>query len=326
MILIACSMAWIAMHVQPPPPSEPAAPTTEMSMAIPGLDQRLSALSPADPDAYYLLGEELADVAVEEAERSIARRLFLIAYSIWLEQDDRRNAASACLALTTVVTSERDRFWLRAVAGSLDPRQGSVGWDPASWTDIDPAVGKQAATALGAVRSGDGVLARQVLADPRVGRALERYNQLLQGAGGLTRIRRDANIWPCPDCRNKRTVRSRTSQEPGEIICGYCRGDPGPRLRDDEIVAHLRVESLLLAGDQDIWSAQLEVDGGAPLRDPDPDAVSRAFDIDPTQSLYKDGAWTWPPGREPKPGPSPAAQPVPPGEEDGGPRQEGGQG
>lgn len=298
-------LAWLTLSIalasQPPAAAEAVPPHAALTAAIPDLSARLAALTPDDPDAYYLLGEDVADVAVEESERAIARRLFLIAYTTWLEKNENRKAASACLALTMVVTSERDRSWLRAVAGTLDPRQGSVAWDPSSWVDIDPAVARQAAIGLGAVRSGDGILARQILADPRVSRALQRYGSLLQSAGGLTRIQRDANIWPCPDCRNKRTVRSRTSQDSGDIICGYCRGDPGPRLRDDEIVAHLRVESLLLSGDQNLWSAQLEVDGGSPLRDPAPDAVTRAFGIDPSQSLYRAGQWTWPPGQEPKP-------------------------
>lgn len=269
--------------------------------AVADLSARMAALSPDRPEAYYLLGEEVADVAVEESERALARRLFLIAYTSWRASGDQRRAASACLALTTTVTSERDKAWLRAVARSVDPRIEPAQWDSASWAEIDPAVAAQAAVALGSVRSGDGISARQILADPRVVRVLSRYSSLLQSAGGLTRVVRDANIWPCPDCRNKRTVRSRSSSEPAEIICGYCRGDPGPRLTDEEIIAHLRVEALLLLGDQDIWSAQLEVDAGAPLRDPDPDAVARAFGIDAAQSLFRDGEWRWPPGKEPPP-------------------------
>jgi hypothetical protein len=325
-LLLMSIVAWLQ-----PPAADPAAPSSgAFTAAMPDLGARLTALTPDDPDSYYLLGEEVADVAVEESERVIARRLFLIAYTNWLERGENRKAASACLALTTVVTSERDRSWLRAVAGSLDPREGSVTWDPASWTEIDPAVARQAATALGAVRSGDGILARQILADARVTRALERYGSLLQSAGGLTRIQRDANIWPCPDCRNKRTIRSRTSQDSGEIVCGYCRGDPGPRLRDDEVVAHLRVESLLLSGDQNLWSAQLEVDGGSPLRDPAPAVVSHAFGIDPSQSLYRAGQWVWPPGKEPAPRPDPKPDPdsdaEPKPENETGPQTPGGAG
>lgn len=311
MSVLACLALSIAVAAQPPAPQAAVSPHAALTTSIPDLKARLVALSPDDPEAYYLLGEEVADVAVEESERAIARRLFLIAYAAWLEKGDDRKAASACLALTMVVTSERDRSWLRAVAGTLDPRQGAVSWDPSSWVDVDPAVARKAADVLGAVRSGDGILARQNLADPRITRALQRYGLLLQSAGGLSRIQRDANIWPCPDCRNKRTVRSRTSQDSGEIICGYCRGDPGPRLHDEEIVAHLRVESLLLSGDQNLWSAQLEVDGGSPLRDPAPGAVSRAFGIDPSQSLFREGEWTWPPGQEPQPQPTPQKEPQP---------------
>ncbi len=305
MTLVVALVLQLWLNSSSSPPPDAVAPDSIIESTVADYQDRLAKLTPENPEPYYLLGEEVADVAVEESERAVARRLFLIAYTLWRERGDDRQAASACLAMTTTVTSERDKSWLRAVARSIDPRMEPASWDSAAWAEIDPMVAAQAAVALGSIRSGDGITARQILADPRVARALARYSSLLQGAGGLARILRDANIWPCPDCRNKRTVRSRSSSESGEIICGYCRGDPGPRLRDDEFITHLRVESLLLAGDQNVWSAQLEVDAGAPLRDPDPDTVARVFGIDGTRSLYRDGLWTWPPGMEPKaPGPT----------------------
>lgn len=291
---LACALSTALSSAQPAqPPQNPPSPrgVQAIASAIPDIESRLATLTPADPETYFLLGEEIADIAVEEHEREVARRLFLIAYARWRANRDDRNAAAACLALTTVVSSERDREWLRAIAASIDPRRARVDWDPSSWTESDPEASFMAAQALGSVRAGDGVSARQLLADPRVTRALSRYDSLLQSAGGLTRVYRDAAVWPCPDCRNRRLVSSRGTQEFRDIVCGHCRGDPGPRLRNDEIIAHLRVEALLLAGDATSWSAQLEIDGGAPLRDPNPDLVPSAFGIDTSLVLYRDGAW-----------------------------------
>ncbi|MBX3368456.1 MAG: hypothetical protein KF912_14195 [Phycisphaeraceae bacterium] len=293
-ISLACCLMATGSLAQPAVPDQtPAGPrgVHAIASAIPDIETRLVTLTPTDPEKYFLLGEEIADIAVEEHEREVARRLFLIAYTRWRSAGDDRNAAAACLALTTVVSSERDRAWLRAIAASIDPRRARVDWDPSSWTESDPEASLMAAQALGSVRAGDGISARQLLSDPRVLRALSRYDSLLQSAGGLSRLHRDAAVWPCPDCRNRRLVSSRGTQEFRDIVCGHCRGDPGPRLRTDEIIAHLRVESLLLAGDATVWSAQLEIDGGAPLRDPNPDLVPSAFGIDTSLVLYRDGAW-----------------------------------
>lgn len=265
-----------------------------MDLAIPDLSARLAALAPSDPASYFLLGEEVADVAVEETERALARRLYLIAFDLWRAAGDDRAAASACIALTTVVATDRDRRWLRAVARSLDSRHGAAPWETPSAIDVDPIIAYQAATALGAARSGDGVAARQLLSDPAVVLVLERFKGVLQPAGGLTRVQRDANVWPCPECRNKRVSRSRVPGDPSEMICASCRGDPGPRMRDEEIIAHLRLESLLLAGTHESWAAQVVSDDGAPLRDPTPDAVARTLGVDTRQSLFRDGAWVSP--------------------------------
>ncbi len=283
----------------PPPVSGDAIATLET--AIPGLKERLSTLEPSDPEAYFLLAEEVADAAAEGAELALARRLFLIAFDGWREQGASAQAASACIGLTLVVSTERDKRWLQAVARTLEPRYATPMWEPPGSISIEPGVAYQAATALGAVRSGDGLIARQFLAMPSVTLVLDRYGSLLQPAGGLTRVRRDANVWPCPECKNKRVSRSRVPGESIERICASCRGDPGPRMTDAEVIAHLRLESLLLAGTHESWAAQVAVDDAAPLRDPDPDAVAKALGIDTSLTLFRDGVWVAPPANDSAP-------------------------
>ena len=46
---------------------------------------------------------------------------------------------------------------------------------------------------------------------------------------------------------------------------------PGPQLSEEELIAQLRFEAVLLNGIQRSWSAQMVVDLGATLRDPDPE-------------------------------------------------------
>jgi hypothetical protein len=288
----------IAQPASPQPPTpQPAATiaiSAELRRALPNLEARLTALSPDNPEHYFLLGEEVADVAIEDSERAIARTLYLIALDLDLARPEPKIAGSICLALAELVSSERDRLWLQAMARTVDARHAAPEWSNQQTEEIPRSLAYATATALGAIRSGDGTLARQLLAQPGVERLLIRYDLLLQPAGGVTRLLRDATLWPCPACRNRRVDRARTPGPPP--VCTTCLGDPGPRMTDAEIVTHLRLETLLLSGNHTSWAAQMTIDDGAPLRDPDPSAVSRTLGVDTTRSLYRNGAWITPPG------------------------------
>lgn len=297
------AVAWCAGALQPAP-LPPA-----LVEAVPRLSERLGALDPSLPEQYFLLAEEVADVAVEDSERAFARRLYLIAFDRARETNNPALAASAAIGLTDVVTLERDRRWLRAIARQLDPRHAVPAWDTVS-ADVDPAAAYQAATALGAVRSGDGLAARALLATTAVRQILTRFDSFLQPAGGLTRIDRDANVWPCPECRNRRTARSRAPGDSSDIICPACLGNPGPRLTNAEMVAHLRLEAMLLSGTHSSWAAQMVSDDGAPLRDPDPAAVAATLGIDTSAVLYRNGEWV----RPDAPAPASAKPEEPPAE------------
>ena len=292
---VVASVCWSgteAMAQRAPEVAEPVPARLEViERVMPDLGDRLSRLDPKDPEAYFLLAEEVADIAVEAAERDLAQRLYLIAFDRWRAMGDTRRAASACIGLAEVVASDRDARWLHAIARSLEPRYATPAWESPGVIEVDPVVAYQAAAALGATRSGDGVAARQLLSDQSVTLVLERFGSLLQPAGGLTRVQRDANVWPCPECRNRRVSRSRVPGETAERICASCRGDPGPRMTDAEIIAHLRLESLLLSGTQQSWAAQVVVDDGAPLRDPDPDQVAATLGVDTSLDVFRGGVW-----------------------------------
>ncbi len=77
-------------------------------------------------------------------------------------------------------------------------------------------------------------------------------------------------------------------------LCFTCVGDPGPQLESDELLAQLRLEARLLNADHATWGAQVIADGGAPLRELEVREVARAFAIDPTLSVFRDGTWERP--------------------------------
>ncbi|HYE01885.1 MAG TPA: hypothetical protein VD963_01485 [Phycisphaerales bacterium] len=302
---------------QPPvaPAPAPAAPAENRDLAaipLPDLVRRLGALSPDDPQAYFLLAEEVAaEVPVSPAARPLAQRLLVLSYALRQSAGEpglEAHAASVCLALAAIAASEPERRWLVAMAG-LDPGTSAHAPFAASeQTALD------AASALGLVRAGHGRLAERLLARPGVSELIERYDALLSPLGqrgGMDILRRHIAAWPtCPECQNRRVL-VRPGPTPAAVVCATCRGNPGPVLAPSEFLAHLRLESVLLAGAQRSWSAQLAVDDGAPLRELDMAALPMALGVDVSRPLYRHGQWVEAAAPSPAPplsGPEPGAE------------------
>jgi len=316
-------------------PAAPAPqPAAEPPIPIPNLEARLEALSPDDPEAYFLLGEEVAaEIPVSPAARTLAQQLFVLAYELnrAAEGADPALTRSICLALASTIdagegsgqkatraaAAASDRRWLLALARSLDADRVVPEFEaaPPGASRRDTAL--DVATVLGYARSGEGRRAEQLLQRPGVAEMLTQYEALLSAPGletGAAAIRRYIAQWPnCPECRNRRAV-----TRPGEgggttTICYTCRGNPGPRLSDEEILLQLRLEAALLSGIQRSWAAQVSADSGAPLRDLDPSELAATFNIDPSRTLWRNGAWTWPAASAaPAPDPEPAPDADPP--------------
>lgn len=276
-------------------------PTKALRDAIPGIDARLAALGPDNPEAYYLLAEEIAYEAVEAADLALARQLYVLAYAL----SERKpigdvNPASVCLALRAIEISQPVRDWLTTVSESIDTRYAATDWNTSSTEDIPPQVALLAAEALGLVRAGEGHRARKLLENPEIRAVFERYETLLGSTGArgaLQRTEADAAIWPCPECSNARYVTRLDAQsKPVTRLCGTCHGNPGPRISEEEFIAHMRFESHLLSGVQQSWAAQIALDQGAPLIDLDladilPTLTER-YAADPRACWWRDGAWS----------------------------------
>lgn len=282
-------------------PEAGAGATGESLMALPeALVSRLRALDPARPVEYFALGEEVADVYQTPADRQIAKHLFVLSFELDRRQGGTaRLAGSACMALADLAALERDRKWLWALARAVDPRFQRAGWGEveAGATRLDAY---RAATALGLVRSGDGVAAQQLLKEPGVRETIRRYERLLLESGdtgGLRVIESEAQRWPCAECANARIVKKFGTTPPEYRLCTNCGGHPGPKLSIAQLVAQLRFESRLLRGIQRSWSAQIAADGGEPIRDPEPSELAAALGVDPAAPYWRDGAWVKTPGK-----------------------------
>ncbi|MFG0274477.1 MAG: hypothetical protein ACF8QF_05420 [Phycisphaerales bacterium] len=281
-----------------------AAPASRAEVV--GLEQRLGALTPSEPMDYFRLAEEVAYESPTPEGAQLARRLYLLAYLL----DEQRGGplalgSSVCLAIADLAPSSEEREWLLALARVLDDGDATLRW-PVADTIAPPEEDRAfwLATALGEYRAGRYRQASDLLDDADLLAMLERFEGLLPGGANaiLTELRASQPV--CRECRNRRVVRSETDPSGGARLCYTCQGDPGPRLPAGELVRHLRLETLLLRGDQRSWSAQLVVDNAEPLRAVDPAELPAWFGVDAARPLYRDGAWVGD-GRPADPGEAP---------------------
>lgn len=300
---------------------EPASKT--VSAPVRDLDARLTALSPTNPTAYYELGEQVAGEAVTPQDIAMARQLYVLAYELDRAVGGKSGLApSVCFALAKIERLDEVRDWLRATAGTLDPRYVSTDWNVAAQPRASDQTALKAAEVLGLTRSGDGPDAIARMEQPGVRDLLVRYDPLFGEngqTGGLTRLEVQMRQWPCPECKNKRYV-TRVGRDGPEVqLCSTCSGNPGPELTQSELVAHLSFESRLLSGLQRSWSAQVASDRGSPLLDPDPAQLAETlrgrYGVMPDRPYWREGQWcqspdgpTPPPMGPPEPATEPKAQ------------------
>lgn len=263
---------------------------------------RLGELDPAKPEGYLLLAELVASEAGTHVEaRLLARQLYTLAHEL-----DRRSGSraglrtSCCLGLAALEPRSDRHRWLLALARVQAPPGSSV---PVAagrrgvLADAPDELVLDVCSVLSFARAGEGRRAEAVLQKPGVSELLNACDTALSENGSsVQKIQRAIADWPlCPDCKNRRFVmRSEGTQRLRERVCPTCGGVPGPRWSDMDLVAQLRLESALLRGTQRAWSAQILADGGAPLRDPEPDELAAEMQVDPRKSVWRDGRWSEP--------------------------------
>lgn len=316
------ALAATVTHAQTPPPAsvppvDPPAPTefapeaAEAGVAK-SFAAELGTLSPARPEGYLDLAERVSDEALDQGHTALATRLCVIAYEVDRRRSSRASlASSACLQIASLTGSTRDRQWLTSLARAIDPRQAPAGWVEQSEAATGDSASYRLAVLLGELRSGDGIPARRLLGDPEIlgiVSQLEPAMRRTRVSSGLWEMQRQAERWPCRECGNQRYVKKMQSGVLEFRLCPVCRGRPGPDMTLDSLLAQLRFETWLLQGSQRSWAAQLGVDGGATLVDPEPGELPRVFGVDPYYCVWRDGTWREDPAF-PRPRPVPAAPP-----------------
>ena len=278
-------------------------PCASLAQPIPAIvrfEKELQALSPADPLSYFLLAEEMADLAVGASDHDLVRHLYVLAIELSVDApsvDQQAGfpvASSACLALADIESIESRQKWLLALAGRLDDRYAEQTWTAVQEDEAPDDVALLLSEAVGLVLSGDGSMARERFDDPRVLNLLDETRDALDRPGNeasTSAIQREANIWPCPECGNSRVVADRNQGGSARRLCSTCRGNPGPVLDHETFVAYIAYQSLLLKGVHKSWSAELAVGLAAPLRDPDVSEIAPMMRIDPELVYFRSGSW-----------------------------------
>lgn len=217
---------------------------------------RLEALEPAHPMAYFELAEEIADAASTRPQRDLARRLYGLAGAL----DPQRLGRSACLALADLETGEHAKRRLLALAAMLD----SAGFGAALTQAVEPdrAAALAVAEACGHYRLGEGTKAGAALRTPGAMELLETYGDFFRG--GARRFVEDCKLY---------------------------RGSRRPMLDDQELTRMLRFEAALLAGANRSWSGELLLTSGRPLIEVDPDRLDETLEADVSRACFRDGQW-----------------------------------
>ncbi len=292
--LIAIAAIVLAFACRPAAAQEELSPTLRLgagSARVPRIAQRLDALTPATPRAYFELGEEVASEAADDLDRRLVRQLYVLAFEL-----DRRSkfsdptlSGSVCLALAAIAETDDEKRWLTALAETLAP-EGTPDMRriKASAASRDPSA-FDLATMFSFVRVGEGRRADKILAKPGVSRLLDKVDKLLLPiVGGASEVRKHIDEWPvCPQCRGHRSIKDGT----GVHLCPTCHGTPGPTLTHDELVGQIRTESVLLSGQQRSWAGQIIADGGAMLRELDPAELTATYSVDAARPLWRTGVW-----------------------------------
>lgn len=263
--------------------------------AEPTIAARLSALSPDDPMAYFMLGEDLGYAHdATPGTRRLARELLMIAAAIDRASEEPQGLdRSAALALADLAETEADRRWLRATAEALAIERRAGDAVPA-WPVDTAAVGSddlnlRVAETLARARANDGIHVARELSRSPVQRTLLLAGAPADVARGIeSELRIVAGGRQCSGCRNERAVRTRTSD--GRIVlqrCPVCQGNPGAQLPEEEYLRHIRAEALVLRVSANDWSTDLFLNDSQPLHDTGFDELLRRYQVNPRAVVWR---------------------------------------
>jgi len=226
--------------------------------------ERLEALRPENPLAYFELAEEVGDGAAGDVQRlDLARRLYGLAGVL----DTPRLGHSACLALADLENQPHVKRRLVAMASLLGSERNVVNLlsDTAPTDTIDPRAALSVTEAFSHYRRGLGSRALSALRDQAAMELLQSIGHLLRG--GTQRFLEDCKLY---------------------------NGQVRPSLSEPLRANMLHLERALLSGEQREWSSELLLKAGVPLIEIDPRnprMLAELLGVDPEMNVWRGGRW-----------------------------------
>lgn len=227
-------------------------------------NDRLEALTPYEPLAYFELAEEIADIG-DSRDVPLAKRLFGLAGALAPDTLGR----SACLAIADLEEDPRAKQRLLALATML----GDIG---------DPFVSGNAGND-GPQSAEDS--RQHKLAALAISEAFSHYRQG-QGQRAATMLRRDDLM------QLLRTVESALPWASADAFLSECASRSTQlSIADRRLVGLLQVERFLLSGAERDWAMELAFEHGRPLIEVDPSRLDKALNVDASRPYYREGQW-----------------------------------
>lgn len=222
------------------------------------LERRLTALQPERTADYLALAEDVMDRAsaapTPDVDRALARRLASLAGAL----DVREMGRSAALFLVEHAPVDADRSRMLALAMLLDP---------SSDARVEAAERSEAVMSLvrafALYRRGEGTRAKDALASGGAAALLDRHPEILKG--GSARFRAD---------------------------CDAMRTSGAPAMAQSQVEGLHSLAAGSIAGAPRSWSEALARIGPAPLPEVDLNDPRALFGVDPTECIWRNGAWT----------------------------------
>jgi hypothetical protein len=253
-------------------------------------ERRLGELRPSEPGAYLLLGERL----IEQPDTAAVGRETLALAVLLASESDPSLAASAAVALASVVGSAGERRGLWSLAVELDPvRAEDMRWtaDPGTRAGtLDRLAGRTLAAlrinnreASAAMADDNAVRTRIIEEGARLGHDVRMLTAV------LAKWESDAQNDPC---RGQLTIRTRDGSTFLQQPCPDPSYHHGLRTDSPEWAMMVGIEMSLLGTTPDSWHAQAAVGLDSALPVWTVEQVAEAYGVSPTRPVRRAGRWT----------------------------------
>ncbi len=234
--------------------------TAAMAPSTPQDRWPLESLHPSDPEAYFLLAEEVADAASSDVERELAVRLFAIAATL----DERQWAAGSLRGIIGLVEDESKIRVLRSMIELAE--------------DDPPRLLPGSVIVLGRTDRAT-IAAFDVLSWARCGRDQDARRRIQSVPGVRERLLVHQDDLP-----------GGMQRLLDEIAAGE-RSSQRRRLTEAELVAQLQVQLRLLGGREDSWSATLTAWRGRPMQRLESHDLGALLGLDLSRQVWRSNRW-----------------------------------